>query len=127
MAIKQKEIEINGDKYIISTIPGTDGVKLGARIAKFAGVVMEGAAVHGNMASAIAVALVSTDDDEIVDLVKQLAKKVTKNNIQVNFDNDFQGEYDVLLDIVKESLLLNFGSVFTKLGFNVQAMLTPGN
>lgn len=127
MALKQKEVEINGDKYIIATIPGTDGVKLAARIAKFAGVVMEGSVVHGNMASAVAVALVSTDDDEIVDLVKQLAKKVTKNNIQVNFDNDFQGEYDVLLDIVKESLVLNFGSLFTKLGFNVQAMLTPGN
>ena len=127
MAIKQKEIEINGDKYIISTIPGTDGVKLGARIAKFAGVVMEGVGTHGNLGSAIAVALVSTDDEEIVDLVKQLTKKVSKNNIQINFDNDFQGEYDVLLEIVKESLLLNFGSLFTKLGFNVQEMLSPSN
>ena len=118
MARISKDVVIGDNTYRITQMPGDKVVRKMLWLMKFGGIVAEGITSHGNWVSAVAVALVSQDDEEVMTFIKDLMGHITKNNVVINFNEEFAGNCSLLIDLVQESLMLNYGDVFTKLGFN---------
>lgn len=117
MAIQQKTVEIGGESYLLTQFPATKGVRLGKTIAKLAGPVFSKLyAEDGGLMPAIETLLVNLDEVDFESLAKDLVSSATKGNMSVNFDMEFAGRYDVLIQLMIEVITFNFSSVFTLLG-----------
>ena len=58
-------------------------------------------------------------EDQYVELIKEILSGVTKNNMPVDFENEFQLNYGNLFKLIKEVLEFNYRDVFSLLGINV--------
>lgn len=122
MAIKQKEVVIGGDSYLLTSLPATKGLKLLKQITKLVGPAFgelskggadqEGPGVSG----AIEKLVENLDNVDVENLVKELVSSASKGSVAISFDHEFSGEYAKLFELVKEIVEFNYGSVFTKLG-----------
>jgi hypothetical protein len=117
MALKQKEVVIGGDVYLLQTIPATKGLKLLKQITKLVGPAFgELTKSEGGVSQAIEKLIENLDQVEIEVLVKELCTSATKNKMTINFDYEFAGEYEKLFKLTKEIVEFNYGSVFTMVG-----------
>ncbi|WKV20447.1 hypothetical protein 16Q_054 [Pseudomonas phage 16Q] len=119
MAIKQKEVTIKDETYLLTQLPGMTGLKLGKQLIKTLGpsfAVLQG---EGGGISAALNILFENLDDNAEALVIALASSASKGSMAINFNSEFAGEYDKLFLLVKEIVEFNYGSVFQMLGSDV--------
>lgn len=119
MSIKQKEVFINGETYLLTQLPGMTGLKLGKQLIKILGpsfAVLQGE--EGGIAKALNI-LFDNLDDNAEALIIALVSSASKGSVAINFNNEFAGEYDKLFLLVKEIVEFNYGSVFQMLGSGV--------
>jgi hypothetical protein len=123
--IKQKTTTINGEEFLLSTIPATKGIKLLKQLTKLIGPsfteLLKGGEDGGEGANPMGVAMEKLFDNldtvDVESLIKELvASSATKGSMAINFDMEFSGEYGKLFTLVKEIVEFNYGSVFTMFG-----------
>lgn len=121
MAIDQKVVELNGNEYIIDALPATKGIVVLKQLTKLLGPSVshlfnpvEG---ENSMNKAVSALMESVDSVNLESLLKDLMASVTKNNVAINFDREFRGQYDLLFMLSKEVIELNYGSLFQIAGF----------
>ena len=121
MAIDQKVVELNGNEYIIDALPATKGIVVLKQLTKLLGPSVshlfnpvEG---ENSMNKAVSALMESVDSVNLESLLKDLMASVTKNNVSINFDREFRGQYDLLFMLSKEVIELNYGSLFQIAGF----------
>lgn len=120
MAIKQKEVFINGEQYLLTSIPGMTGLKLGKQLIKTLGPAF--AVLQGEQASvskAMEVLFDNLDDNAEALVIALVSSGANKGAMAINFNTEFAGEYDKLFLLVKEIVEFNYGSVFQMLGSGV--------
>lgn len=123
--IKQKTTTIDGDEYLLSTIPATKGIKLLKQLTKLIGPSFtellksgeEDSAGVNPMGLAMEKLFDNLDTVDVESLIKELvSSSATKGSMAINFDMEFSGEYGKLFTLVKEIVEFNYGSVFTLFG-----------
>ena len=121
MAIDQKVVELNGNEYIIDALPATKGSVVLKQWTKLLGPSVshlfnpvEG---ENSMNKAVSALMESVDSVNLESLLKDLMASVTKNNVAINFDREFRGQYDLLFMLSKEVIEWNYGSLFQIAGF----------
>ena len=122
--IRQKTVTIQGEEYLISTMPATKGLKLLKQLTKLIGPafseLIKSGGVQDNNINPVSVAMEKLFDNldsvDVETLIKELVSTVSKGSIAVNFDMEFSGDYGKLLTLVKEVVEFNYGSVFTLFG-----------
>lgn len=120
--LKQKEVNVGGEQYLISTLPATKGLKVLKSLTKllgpaFAELTKGGDGEEVNLVSLAVEKLIDNlDNCDVESLVVSLMTCVTKQNMAINFDMEFAGSYDKLFLLAKEVVDLNYGSVFTLVG-----------
>lgn len=123
--IKQKTININGEDFIINTLPATKGLKVLKQLTKLIGPafseLIKGG--EGSDVNPVSVAMEKLFDNldsvDIEVLVKELVSSASKGSIAINFDMEFAGDYAKLFSLVREIVEFNFGNVFTLFGSEV--------
>lgn len=117
MAIQQKEIELNGDKFLITTFPAMKGMNYLKRLTRLVGPAMmaangEGDVLEGKSAMQVAVeALVdATDKVGVEQLILDLLSGTTLGGKEINFDQYFSANYGTLFKLLFEVLKLNYGN-----------------
>lgn len=122
MALKQKQVIIGDDTFMLQTIPATKGLKLLKQITKLIGPAFgELTKAEGGVTQAIEKLVENLDQVEIELLVKELCASATKGTMTINFDIEFAGEYGKLFQLTKEVVEFNYGSVFTLVGIGSEA------
>lgn len=127
MAIKQKNIEVNGSEYLITQLGALKGTRVLKEITKLIGpafasmqkkgVGKDGEEQTGTLGDALGILFENLDNANIEGMIMELAATVSKaNGSAIVFDMEFAGEYDKLYLVLKEVAEFNFGSVFTLFG-----------
>lgn len=114
MAIEQKKVKVNGQEYLLHQFGGIKGFKLGKKVAKiilpamgsFYSAEEEGA---GGVFETLADKLDELDDQTVLELLSS----VTYQNMEINFDEHFAGNYGTLILLLWEVCMFNFESLFT--------------
>jgi hypothetical protein len=115
--LKQNTVTFKETDYLITQFSGTKGIKLFTQVSKLAAPVLSALySQEGSYLKAVEAFLLSIEEVDFEKLAKELMQGVTKNNMQINFDTEFAGNYDTLLTLMLEVVKLNFESVFTLLG-----------
>lgn len=125
MKESQKVVTINGEDFQIALFPGSKGIRLLNKIRAIAlpaiaELQKEEGSTDEVVSAFIAKVMEGMDKVDVEALVKEIITAVSKNNIAINFDIEFAGEYDKLFLLVKEVVMFNFGSVFRLVGSNVE-------
>lgn len=123
MAIKQKNITVNGSEYLITQLGALKGTRVLKEITKLVGPAFAKIQTRGDdgqsgtLGDALGVLFENLDNANVEGMIMELANTVTKaNGSAIIFDMEFAGEYDKLYHVLKEVLEFNFGSVFTLFG-----------
>lgn len=125
MKLTQKTVTLNGEEFQINLVPGSKGIRLLNKIRAIALPALaelqkEEGSTDDVMGAFIQKVMEGMDKVDIEALVKELIGACSKNNVAINFDIEFMGEYDKLFFLVKEVVMFNFGSVFRLVGSNVE-------
>lgn len=113
---QQKEVEISGQKYLITQFGAKQGVKLGKKVARVA--LPAVAAIYGgegneDHAVPIMMEVVSENLDYLDEAtIQELLSSTTKNNYAMNFDDEFAGNYLTLFKLLWEIVQFNFADFF---------------
>jgi len=118
--IKQSQFEHNGHTYTINTLPASKGLSVMKDCMKLGGSSIRGylAAEDDQTAigSVIEGLMSNIDNVDVEKLLKNLITTVNKDNMAINFEDEFAGNYGDLFKICKEVFSHNFGSVFSLVG-----------
>ena len=114
--IKQKTVTIEGDEYLLNSMPATKGLKCLKQITKVVGPAIAELDGEESFMKVIGKLLDNLDSVDVESLVKELVASAAKGNMAINFDTEFSGDYVKLFNLVKEIVEFNFGSVFTLVG-----------
>lgn len=122
MAMSSHNVQIGEEAYVVNTFPATKGVVylkklmkvVGPALAEIAGAGEDGTQTgEANLGKAAEILFENLDkeglDQMIIDWVKN---NVTKNGQPVVFDQEFAENYGALFTLVKEIIVINYGSVF---------------
>lgn len=110
--ITQKEVIIDGDKYIIEQFGAVKGFRVGKRVAKvllpaISKAFGEEEASMSDLMSVVADNIDSIDEDTIMELLSN----TTKNKYAINFDRDFARRYMTLFKLLWEIIQFNFSDL----------------
>lgn len=119
---KTHSVEIDGKTVVICLLPTLAGIKMSQKLVKFALPayaqfisILQG---KGDIKDAVAGIMANIDELELATLVKELLDSCTIDEFPVSSGNQplnyFQGQYDLLIDVVIEALKANFGKAFAK-------------
>lgn len=114
MAFKQKEITLKDNKYLLTSFPTTKGMVIVTQLTQVMGPAvasLEG----GGVATMISSLLDNLDKVDVVNLSKQIVSGATKQGVEINFEMEFSGEYDLLFNLMKAVVEFNFASVLSAL------------
>lgn len=118
---EQKTVNINGQEYLLNQFGAIEGLKYQKALAQvLLPAIAEITKNADSEASAISIGMtklaenIDKVDEKMIEAM--VIRGATKNNLTINFDNEFAGKYMELFQLVKEIVLFNFGSVFTMLG-----------
>lgn len=121
--IRQTTTTINGEEFLINTLPATRGLKVLKQLTKLLGPAFSELIKGGPESNPVSVAIEKLFDNldsvDVEELVKTLVASSTKGSIAINFDTEFAGDYAKLFQLVKEIVEFNFGNVFTLFGSEV--------
>lgn len=120
---EQKEIQVAGDTYLLHQYGAIEGLKYQKGLARvllpaIAEITQSGEGLSEASAIARAMDKLAENIDKIDErmIEAMVVRGATKNNVAINFDNEFSGSYMKLFQLLKEIIMFNFGSVFTMLG-----------
>ncbi|HET8688017.1 MAG TPA: hypothetical protein VFM18_15385 [Methanosarcina sp.] len=119
MAIQQKTVEVGGTTYMLTQFPASRGIRIMKQLVKLLGPLIAGGEA-GNLGEALDKMFDSLDSIDVENLLKEMMSSVTKENMSINFDMEFAGDYRKLFELAKEVTEFNFGNVFTLAGTSVQ-------
>lgn len=119
MAIQQKDVIIGEDVFMLTQMSATKGIRVLKQLIKLVGPAAAEIFQEGNVGGAVDKLVENMDSVDVESLLKELVATASKQNIAINFDNEFAGDYAKLLKLSKEVVEYNFGNVFTLLGSNV--------
>lgn len=119
MAILQKDVMIGEDEYKLTQLPATKGVRVLKQLIKLVGPAAAEIFQEGNVGGAVDKLVENMDSVDVETLLKELVATAAKQNLAINFDSEFAGDYAKLLKLSKEVVEFNFGNVFTLIGSNV--------
>lgn len=121
--LEQREVEVEGDKYLLTMFTTTKGLeyqrKIGKIIAPIFGAALKNAEAGqyqavGEALDKVPNALDNIDPEFIKELITNGA---TKGSMAINFDQEFAGKYVKMFKLFKEILQFNnFEEVFTMVG-----------
>lgn len=118
--IKQEQFEHNGHTYTINTLPASKGLSVMKDCMKLGGSSIRGYLSAGDeqdaMGAVIEGLVSNMDSVDVEKLLRNLISTVNKDNMAINFDSEFAGNYGDLFKICKEVFSHNFGSVFSLVG-----------
>jgi hypothetical protein len=119
---EQKQVTIGKDSYLLNQFGAIEGLKYQKALAQvilpaIAEITKSGASSEEDTLS-IGMAKLAENIDKIDEhmIEAMVVRGATKDNIAINFDNEFAGRYMELFLLLKEIVMFNFGSVFTMLG-----------
>lgn len=118
----QKIINIDDDTYVINAFLASKGLRIKAKLIKYAGTSLSdalGAEDESTIIDLISKVFTDMTEDQYVELVKEIMSGVTKNNMAIDFDKEFQLNYGNLFKMIKEVLQFNYNDLFSLLGINV--------
>lgn len=117
-----KQITVDGTEYKITHLNASAAIKLFTRITKIAGgpiaafTKMQGGVDISEVLPSVMEELAKhMHEDEVLSIVQELLRSVTKNNGSVTLDADFSGKLPALFDLLNESLEVNYGDFLQKL------------
>lgn len=120
MALTQKIVTIDNIDYQLTAFPATRGIRVFKVLAKLIGPAFKALTEAENeeaaSAQAVATLLESMEEVAVEDLLKDLMTCVSKNNMAIQFDTEFQADYGRLVKLAQEVVSLNYGSLFQMLG-----------
>lgn len=123
MAIKQKNVTVNGSEYLITQLGAIKGTRVLKEVTKLVGPAFaklqtkDSVGQSGTLGDALGILFENLDNANIEGIIMELSNTVSKaNGSAIVFDMEFAGEYDKLYLVLKEVLEFNFGSVFTLFG-----------
>lgn len=112
---QQKQVEVNGNTYLITQFGGRQGLKLGKKVARVilpaVGKVFQEdseQATFGNILETVAENLDELDDRTI----EELLSETHFNKAAIDFDTHFAGNYSGLFLLLWEVIQFNFQDVF---------------
>ena len=118
--IKQHTFEHDGHTYTINTLPASKGLSVMKDCMKLGGSSIRGYLSADNEQTAIGAVVeglvMNMDNVNIEKLLQNLISTVNKDNMAINFEEEFAGNYGSLFTICKEVFSHNFGSVFSLVG-----------
>lgn len=119
---EQKTVTISGEDYLLQQFGAIEGLKYQKALAQVILPAIAEISAAGEMSEQSAIAVGMSKLAENIDKIDEkmieamVVRGATKNNLGINFDNEFAGKYVELFNLLKEIVLFNFGSVFTMLG-----------
>lgn len=119
---EQKTVTVGGQDYLLNQFGALEGIKYQKALAAVLLPAIAEISKGGEMSEESAISIGMTKLAENIDKVDErmieamVVRGATKNNMQINFDNEFAGKYMELFQLLKEIVMFNFGSVFTMLG-----------
>lgn len=116
MAIKQKTVNINGEDFLLTSIPAIGGTRILKQLVKLMGPSFAQFQKEQDLAGAMNLLFENLDSVGVEQLLVDLVSSATKGSMAINFNVEFAGEYDKLYLLVKEIVEFNYGSVFTLFG-----------
>ena len=135
MSVKQVKIDIQGDEYTFNTFPATKGLAYLTKLLKIVGPAF-GKLTAGNepvageedvsFSQAVEILVENLYKEDVTALVKAMTSGVTKNGMQLEFDQDFAGNYGVMLQILVAIIKENYSSFFTGNGISDIIGVIPG-
>ena len=121
---KQQITQLNDKTYIIDAFRGKQGFMLLTRVTKYVFPILK---FWGNpdvedetVVSELSSLLVGENASEVFDIIVELMDAVTVNGSKVNFDVEFEQNYDTLLKLTYEVLKLNYLESFQRLVTNAK-------
>ena len=119
---EQKQVTIGQDSYLLNQFGAIEGLKYQKALAQvilpaIAEITKSGASSEEDTLS-MGMAKLAENIDKVDEhmIEAMVVRGATKDNIAINFDNEFAGRYMELFLLLKEIVMFNFGSVFTMLG-----------
>lgn len=120
---EQKTVTVGGEDFLLHQFGAIEGLKYQKALAQvllpaIAEISKLGESLTDQSAIAIGMNKLAENIDKIDErmIEAMVVRGATKNNLAINFDNEFAGKYTQLFELVKEIVMFNFGSVFTMLG-----------
>ena len=121
---KQQITQLNDKTYIIDAFRGKQGFMLLTRVTKY---IFPFLKFWGNpdvedetVVSELSSLLAGENASEVFDIIVELMDAVTVNGSKVNFDVEFEQNYDTLLKLTHEVLKLNYLESFQRLVTNAK-------
>ena len=121
---KQQITQLNDKTYIIDAFRGKQGFMLLTRVTKY---IFPFLKFWGNpdvedetVVSELSSLLAGENASEVFDIIVELMDAVTVNGSKVNFDVEFEQNYDTLLKLAYEVLKLNYLESFQRLVTNAK-------
>jgi len=124
MPVGTKNVVIGDTEYLIAQFTTTKGLKYLKQLTQLVGPSFaelfastdqkdQSVSVDG-LTKAVELLVDNMDRVNFETFVKELLCQTTVNNREINFEIEFAGKYDTLLELLIEVIKFNFGSVFTK-------------
>ncbi|MEG0407487.1 MAG: hypothetical protein RR623_01315 [Bacilli bacterium] len=120
---KQAFLKTEDKTYVIDSFRGLKGMKLLTRVSKY---IFPFVSFMGNqnleddfIINELSTLLDGDNADKVSDLIVELVQEVTVDGMKLNFDTEFECNYDVLFKLVYEVLKLNYFESFQKLVTNL--------
>lgn len=120
----QQIVPLNNKTYIIDTFRGKQGFMLLTRVTKY---IFPFLKFWGNpdvedetVITELASLLTGDNASEVFDIIIELMESVTVGGTKINFDTEFEQNYDTLLKLTYEVLKLNYLESFQRLVTNAK-------
>lgn len=120
----QQIVPLNNKTYIIDTFRGKQGFMLLTRVTKY---IFPFLKFWGNpdvedetVITELASLLTGDNASEVFDIIVELMESVTVGGTKINFDTEFEQNYDTLLKLTYEVLKLNYLESFQRLVTNAK-------
>lgn len=119
----QKVININGKAYLINAFKGRQGWGYLPRLTKyvfpFIGYLFNEDKDDGDVSDQLMSILSGENAKEVEQLIFELVESVQVNNSNINFDFEFEQNYDALILLFIEVIKLNYFDSFQRLVTNL--------
>lgn len=122
---KQFILKANDKSYLINSFRGLKGMKLLTKVSKyivpFVTFFTDQSISDDFIISEITTLLDGDNAEQVFNLIVELVAEVTVDGMVINFDTEFECNYDTLFKLVYEVLKLNYFESFQKLVTNLKA------
>jgi hypothetical protein len=121
MAIRSINVVINNDTWTFTTYSATKGLVISNKLLSIFGpslsTIFDGKEAI-DLSKAVSILVENMDKADVVALVTSMLSDVRKNGHEISFDNEFAGNYGVMLELLYNIIKENFKSFFSVNGLD---------